>query len=335
MKGRIQLGQHLGMALPSLRANVRSSRSSRSCRARCGAGVGSCGGCSSSPISSASSPRSCSLSLLVSPNPAVDFVGMRLGDRPLRREPAALGAPCTHARPLRPGRGANRPFDDRRHLRHPPGGFDRHLGIRRSHRDHRPPAPEPHAPRGLLGHRHRAGSPPPRDRARARKAKPRVHPERHRRRVRPGGAPARQQDRQPPRVRAQDRRLRRSRRTALPRTATDLSSCSGRPRTCPSSCTQHAVHRVAIAFSTDSHEQTLAVIRSMQDSDVQIDIVPRMFEVLGTNAQLHTIEGIPLVGLPIPRLTARSGSSSARSTCWVRPPASCSSRRSSWLSRWR
>jgi exopolysaccharide biosynthesis polyprenyl glycosylphosphotransferase len=65
----------------------------------------------------------------------------------------------------------------------------------------------------------------------------------------------------------------------------------------------HSVHRVAIAFSTDSHQQTLEVIRSMQDSDVQIDIVPRMFEVLGTNAQLHTIEGIPLVGLPIPRLT--------------------------------
>jgi exopolysaccharide biosynthesis polyprenyl glycosylphosphotransferase len=65
----------------------------------------------------------------------------------------------------------------------------------------------------------------------------------------------------------------------------------------------HAVHRVAIAFSTDSHEQTLEVIRSMQDSDVQIDIVPRMFEVLGTNAQLHTIEGIPLVGLPVPRLS--------------------------------
>ena len=63
------------------------------------------------------------------------------------------------------------------------------------------------------------------------------------------------------------------------------------------------MHRVAIAFSTDSHEQTLAVIRSMQDSDVQIDIVPRMFEVLGTNAQLHTIEGIPLVGLPIPQLS--------------------------------
>lgn len=69
---------------------------------------------------------------------------------------------------------------------------------------------------------------------------------------------------------------------------------------------EHAVHRVVIAFSTDSHNQTLEVIRSMQDSDVQIDIVPRMFEILGTNAQLHTIEGMPLVGLPDPRLSGSS-----------------------------
>jgi exopolysaccharide biosynthesis polyprenyl glycosylphosphotransferase len=68
----------------------------------------------------------------------------------------------------------------------------------------------------------------------------------------------------------------------------------------------HAVHRVVIAFSTDSHEETLDVIRSLQDVDVQVDIVPRMFEVLGTNAQLHTIEGIPLVGLPVARLSSSS-----------------------------
>jgi exopolysaccharide biosynthesis polyprenyl glycosylphosphotransferase len=68
----------------------------------------------------------------------------------------------------------------------------------------------------------------------------------------------------------------------------------------------HSVHRVMIAFSTDSHEQTLDVIRELQDLDVQIDIVPRMFEVLGANAQLHTIQGMPLVGLPIPRLSSSS-----------------------------
>ena len=65
----------------------------------------------------------------------------------------------------------------------------------------------------------------------------------------------------------------------------------------------HSAHRVVVAFSDDSDEQTLEVIRELQDCKVQIDIVPRLFEVLGTNAQLHTIEGVPLVGLPVPRLS--------------------------------
>jgi exopolysaccharide biosynthesis polyprenyl glycosylphosphotransferase len=65
----------------------------------------------------------------------------------------------------------------------------------------------------------------------------------------------------------------------------------------------YGAQRVAIAFSTDSHDQTLQVIRAMQDTEAQIDIVPRMFEVLGTNAQLHTIEGMPLVGLPSTHLS--------------------------------
>lgn len=69
---------------------------------------------------------------------------------------------------------------------------------------------------------------------------------------------------------------------------------------------EHRIDRVVIAFSNDSHEDTLDVIRLLQDEDVQIDIVPRMFEVLGTNAQLHAIEGIPLVGLTAPRLSGSS-----------------------------
>jgi exopolysaccharide biosynthesis polyprenyl glycosylphosphotransferase len=65
----------------------------------------------------------------------------------------------------------------------------------------------------------------------------------------------------------------------------------------------HAAHRVVIAFSADSDEQTIELIRELQDCNVQIDIVPRLFEVLGTNTQLHTIEGVPLVGLATPRLS--------------------------------
>jgi exopolysaccharide biosynthesis polyprenyl glycosylphosphotransferase len=74
----------------------------------------------------------------------------------------------------------------------------------------------------------------------------------------------------------------------------------------PALVDEYGAQRVAIAFSTDSHDQTLSVIRSVQDIDLQIDIVPRMFEVLGTNAQMHTIEGIPLVGLPRPTLSGSS-----------------------------
>jgi exopolysaccharide biosynthesis polyprenyl glycosylphosphotransferase len=68
----------------------------------------------------------------------------------------------------------------------------------------------------------------------------------------------------------------------------------------------HSAHRVLIAFSEDSDDQTLEVIRELQDTNVQIDIVPRLFEVLGTSAQLHTIEGVPLVGLPTPGLSTSS-----------------------------
>jgi exopolysaccharide biosynthesis polyprenyl glycosylphosphotransferase len=69
---------------------------------------------------------------------------------------------------------------------------------------------------------------------------------------------------------------------------------------------QHRIDRVVIAFSNDSHEQTLDVIRLLQDQQVQVDIVPRMFEVLGTSAELHAIEGIPLVGLAPPHLSSSS-----------------------------
>ena len=62
------------------------------------------------------------------------------------------------------------------------------------------------------------------------------------------------------------------------------------------------VERVIIAFSNDSHEDTLSLLESLKGLDVQIDIVPRLFETVGPNYGLHMIEGIPLVGLPPLRL---------------------------------
>ncbi len=69
---------------------------------------------------------------------------------------------------------------------------------------------------------------------------------------------------------------------------------------------EHGVERVIFAFSNDSHEAVLANIRAIRDLDVQIDIVPRYFEVFGGGAEVHTLEGIPLVGLRPMRLSRSS-----------------------------
>jgi exopolysaccharide biosynthesis polyprenyl glycosylphosphotransferase len=66
------------------------------------------------------------------------------------------------------------------------------------------------------------------------------------------------------------------------------------------------VERVIIAFSNDSHEQTLGLIRSVKDLDVQVDIVPRLYELVGPNVGFHSVEGVPLLGLPPLSLTRSS-----------------------------
>jgi exopolysaccharide biosynthesis polyprenyl glycosylphosphotransferase len=58
------------------------------------------------------------------------------------------------------------------------------------------------------------------------------------------------------------------------------------------------IERVIIAFTPDSHEDTLDVIRTVRELGVQVDIVPRLFEVVGASSSVHMLEGIPLVGLP-------------------------------------
>ena len=66
------------------------------------------------------------------------------------------------------------------------------------------------------------------------------------------------------------------------------------------------VERVVFAFSNEPDEVMLDLIRSLKDLDVQIDIVPRLFEVVGANAGIHTVEGLPLLGLPRLRLSHSS-----------------------------
>jgi exopolysaccharide biosynthesis polyprenyl glycosylphosphotransferase len=80
----------------------------------------------------------------------------------------------------------------------------------------------------------------------------------------------------------------------------------GAPERLPAIVRAFDVERVVIAFSNESHEDLLALIRSMKDLDVQVDIVPRLFEIVGPGVGIHTVEGLPLIGLPPLRLSRSS-----------------------------
>jgi exopolysaccharide biosynthesis polyprenyl glycosylphosphotransferase len=66
------------------------------------------------------------------------------------------------------------------------------------------------------------------------------------------------------------------------------------------------IERVVFAFSKERHEDVLDLIRTLSDLDVQVDIVPRLFEIVGRGAGVHGVEGLPLLGLPRLRLSPAS-----------------------------
>jgi exopolysaccharide biosynthesis polyprenyl glycosylphosphotransferase len=66
------------------------------------------------------------------------------------------------------------------------------------------------------------------------------------------------------------------------------------------------VERVIFAFSNDDHEGSLDLIRKLNDHDVQVDIVPRFFEVLSARIGLHSVEGVLMCGLPRTKLSRSS-----------------------------
>jgi exopolysaccharide biosynthesis polyprenyl glycosylphosphotransferase len=74
----------------------------------------------------------------------------------------------------------------------------------------------------------------------------------------------------------------------------------------PALVREHEVDRVIFAFSNDPHGEFLELIRSLRDSGVQIDVVPRLFEIVGPKSAMHTVEGLALVGLPPVRIPRSS-----------------------------
>lgn len=69
---------------------------------------------------------------------------------------------------------------------------------------------------------------------------------------------------------------------------------------------RQSVDRVIVAFSQDHHEPLLAAIRSLKEHDVQIDVVPRLFEAVSPTAPVHSVEGLPLVSIAHARIPRSS-----------------------------
>ena len=92
----------------------------------------------------------------------------------------------------------------------------------------------------------------------------------------------------------------------------------GSPSELPELIAAHQIDRAIFAFTSDSHNSFLDTIRALEGADVEIDVVPRLFEVMTPIADVRSVEGIPLLGFtprtvsPTGRLVKRASTSSAR-----------------------
>ena len=57
------------------------------------------------------------------------------------------------------------------------------------------------------------------------------------------------------------------------------------------------IDRVIVAFSQARHDDFLRVVRACADSHVQVNIVPRLFEVVSSRSLVDDVEGIPLLDI--------------------------------------
>jgi exopolysaccharide biosynthesis polyprenyl glycosylphosphotransferase len=81
-------------------------------------------------------------------------------------------------------------------------------------------------------------------------------------------------------------------------------SILGGPERLPEIVDRLQVERVVIAFSNESVGELLALLRQLRPLGVQIDLVPWLFELVGPRVSVHSVEGLPLIGLPRQRSSA-------------------------------
>jgi exopolysaccharide biosynthesis polyprenyl glycosylphosphotransferase len=82
----------------------------------------------------------------------------------------------------------------------------------------------------------------------------------------------------------------------------DTVTLLGPPESLPEIIRTFDVERVIVAFSNDTHAQILELIHSLREFDIQLDLVPRLFEIVNPRVGIHAVEGLPLMGLPPARM---------------------------------
>ena len=232
-----------------------------------------------------------------------DELGAR---RRLSFEPPDVGRHRSRLSALRPGRGADAPPHDRRHRRRLPSGHDRDLDPVHRRSGGRCRAPE-------LGKASSSGARPSSSSRSARagaralcRRSPIVPPEHDHRRRRRRRTARRPQAAPAIRSTASSSSASSTRSRSPARTELDgHRRSSGRPTSCPSSSSstrrRARDHRVLERRRTTRRSR---LVRALNDADVQIDIVPRLFELVGPSVKIDTVEGLPLIGLPPARASA-------------------------------
>ena len=87
------------------------------------------------------------------------------------------------------------------------------------------------------------------------------------------------------------------------RTHQDRLSVLGDTAQLPELVRQFDVERVIVAFNSGPYDSTLSAVRDLADQGVQVDIVPRLYEVVGAETTVHAVEGLPLLSVPPPGLS--------------------------------
>jgi exopolysaccharide biosynthesis polyprenyl glycosylphosphotransferase len=69
---------------------------------------------------------------------------------------------------------------------------------------------------------------------------------------------------------------------------------------------ENDVDRVIVAFSGDRDARLAELVRALRGHDVQIDVVPRLFDAVGPNSAIHSVEGLPLISVAAVRISRSS-----------------------------